>query len=180
MHSAAGCRRTRVGDAYVPNRCQSTSGARHASRNPESCVALDGASAARESRKHVLTPIADSSQSLSPFEKTLCTFTRNARPPSAQLKSTQTRPAASVNCHLCSTMTCFGWPRWLRGRGPSPRDPIRAHQAVSAPAKNHGLFWRRHISSGVDQRWSLTPRATPSSRSDCAVYCRSSLMPSSP
>ena len=124
--------------------------------------------------------IADSSQSLSPFEKTLCTFTRNARPPSAQLKSTQTRPAASVNCHLCSTMTCFGWPRWLRGRGPSPRDPIRAHQAVSAPAKNHGLFWRRHISSGVDQRWSLTPRATPSSRSDCAVYCRSSLMPSSP
>ena len=124
--------------------------------------------------------ITDSSQSLSPFEKTLCTFTRNARPPSAQLKSTQTRPAASVNCHLCSTMTCFGWPRWLRGRGPSPRDPIRAHQAVSAPAKNHGLFWRRHISSGVDQRWSLTPRATPSSRSDCAVYCRSSLMPSSP
>ena len=117
---------------------------------------------------------------LSPFEKTLRTFTRNARPPSAQLKSTQTRPAASVNCHLCSTMTCFGWPRWLRGRGPSPRDPIRAHQAVSAPAKNHGLFWRRHISSGVDQRWSLTPRATPSSRSDCAVYCRSSLMPSSP
>ena len=134
----------------------------------------------REPQTSIDSYIADSSQSLSPFEKTLCTFTRNARPPSAQLKSTQTRPAASVNCHLCSTMTCFGWPRWLRGRGPSPRDPIRAHQAVSAPAKNHGLFWRRHISSGVDQRWSLTPRATPSSRSDCAVYCRSSLMPSSP
>ena len=109
MHSAAGCRRTRVGDACVPNRCQSTSGARHASRNPESCFALDGASAARDCRKHII-PFQSrrSSQSLSPFEKTLCTFTRNARPPSAQLKSTQTRPAASVNCHLCSTMTCFG------------------------------------------------------------------------
>ena len=78
MHSAAGCRRTRVGDAYVPNRCQSTSGARHASRNPESCFALDGASAARDCRKHIIPVRADSSQSLSPFEKTLHLYKKRA------------------------------------------------------------------------------------------------------
>ena len=118
-------------------------------------------------------------QSLSPFEKTLHLYKKRA----PAVNATQVNSNSASGFSQLPSLFDHDLFRGLAGSAAEgqAQGTRFEHTRQSAHLQRTTAFlWRRHISSGVDQRWSLTPRATPSSRSNCAVYCRSSLMPSSP